>query len=122
MSLPYATYTGPKSSHDFKVDPCDPRYQNTEGRTTGASDYVLNQGHQDTDKPSDPKKADGADCLDGQTGTQQYTRLSQLRMQLVGIQDDINEYLTEKINHVKKPCNKKQEQEIKDLLDGSEEA
>ncbi|CAH02863.1 chromatin DNA-binding EKC/KEOPS complex subunit GON7 [Kluyveromyces lactis] len=118
MSLPHATYTGPKSTHEFEVDPSDPRYQTTEGRTTGASDYVLKQGHQDVDKPSDPKKVDN---VNSKTGIDQYTTLSQLRMQLTGLQDDINEYLTEKINHVKKPRNSKQEQEINDLLDGSEE-
>lgn len=116
--LPNASYTGPKASHDFKVDASNPRYLTTEGRTTGASDYVLNQGHQDLDKPSEPKKIDP-------NGTE-YTPLSMLRMHLTGIQDDINEYLTEKINHVKKPRNLKQEQEqeqeINALLDGSEDA
>lgn len=111
MTLPHATYTGPKSSHDFVVDPSEARYNTTVGETSGASDYVLKQGHQDIDQPSGPKKA-----KDGQ-----YTRLSELRMQLTGLQDDINQYLTEKICHVKKPRNARQEREINELLDGSED-
>lgn len=113
MDFPKAIYSGPDGTEEFKIDPKNPRYNTTEGVTSGASDYVLNQGHTDVDKPSDPKK-------DSQG---HYTELSKLRMHLTGLQDDINEFLTEKIGHVKKACtlNHQQEQEINDLLDGSDE-
>lgn len=120
--FPSATYSSPDvPSKTFTVDPSNPRYQTTEGKTTGPSDYVLKAGQIDRDKPSgprvDPKDADS------------FTYLSKLRMALTGLQDDINEFLTERMEIAK---NKKQrlyspskereiQSEIKDLLDGGDE-
>ena len=50
--MPSAVYISP--SHPlkkFEIEPNDPHYQTTNGRTTGPSDYVLNAGQIDRDKP-----------------------------------------------------------------------
>ncbi|AET41415.1 chromatin DNA-binding EKC/KEOPS complex subunit GON7 Ecym_8124 [Eremothecium cymbalariae DBVPG len=93
MSLPIATYSSPSGeSHTFTVDANQKRYQMTHGETTGPSAYVLKAGQVDRDCPSDPKK-------DANTGT--HTNLSRLRMQLTGLQDDINRYLTSEMELAK---------------------
>lgn len=94
MQAPSAVYTSP--SHpikNFEIDPNDPHYQTTNGRTTGPSDYVLKAGQIDRDKPSDPKM--------DTTNHGIPTYLSQLRMQLTGLQDDINEFLTKQMENAK---------------------
>lgn len=94
MQAPSAVYTSP--SHPikkFEIDPNDPHYQTTNGRTTGPSDYVLKAGQIDRDKPSDPKM--------DTTNPGIPTYLSQLRMQLTGLQDDINEFLTKQMENAK---------------------
>ncbi|CAI4043480.1 chromatin DNA-binding EKC/KEOPS complex subunit GON7 SKDI_10G0360 [Saccharomyces kudriavzevii IFO 1802] len=117
MTLPVALYSAPDGvEKNFIPTPDDPRYLTTEGRTTGPSDHVLNAGQIDRDKPSDPKyTADGS----------QLTYLSQLRTQLTGLQDDINEFLTRRMELAK---NKKKagaeekriQEEINQLLDGGD--
>lgn len=94
MQSPSAVYSSPMCpAKIFQVNPNDPHYNTTNGRTTGPSDYVLNAGQIDRDKPSDPKMDDTHPGLP--------TPLSQLRMQLTGIQDDINEFLTKQMELAK---------------------
>lgn len=94
MSRPSAVYSSPTiPTQKFEVDPTDPHYQTTNGKTTGPSAYVLNAGQIDKDKPSDPK-------MDPENpGAPTY--LSKLRMELTGIQDDINEFLTKQMEVAK---------------------
>lgn len=88
----------------------------TEGRTTGPSDHVLNAGQIDRDKPSEPERTkDGS----------QLTYLGQLRTQLTGLQDDINEFLTGRMelakNKKKAGADEKRiQEEINQLLDGGD--
>lgn len=94
MSSPSAVYSSPYIPTEiFEVDPKDPHYQTTNGKTTGPSAYVLNAGQIDKDKPSDPKM----DPKNPEVPTQ----LSKLRMELTGIQDDINEFLTKQMEVAK---------------------
>lgn len=120
MSQPFATYSSPDiPNKEFIVDTKDARYNTTNGKTTGPSTYVLNAGQVDIDKPSDPK-------ID--PTTQQPTQLSQLRMSLTGLQDDINEFLTERMEVAKNKKLKTQDtkeekriqEEINELLDGGD--
>lgn len=118
ISIVTATYSGPDvADTTFKADPSRARYKTTAGKTTGASAWVLNAGHDDIDKPSDAKKNS-----DGTT-----TYLGSLRCQLTGVQDDINDFLTKRMEQEKgkrmKPNEEKRiEEEIKELLDGGEDA
>ncbi|SCV03370.1 LANO_0G03730g1_1 [Lachancea nothofagi CBS 11611] len=116
MSLPLAVYKSPNvEEHRFQVDPSQDRYNTTNGTTTGPSAYVLEAGQIDKDKPSEPKRNEKGD----------FTYLSKLRMQLTGLQDDMNEYLTHQMELAK---NKKLKQadeqrirgEIDKLLDGGD--
>ncbi|AMD20340.1 HDL404Wp [Eremothecium sinecaudum] len=123
MSLPTAVYSSP--THDkrvFTVDPLKDRYRTTQGATTGPSSHVLQAGQIDRDCPSDPKI--------GPSG--EPTALSQLRCQLTGLQDDINEFLTEEMELVKvkklktdssdatAAKDQRFEKEIEKLLDGDD--
>ncbi|CAI1506720.1 hypothetical protein SEUBUCD646_0J00370 [Saccharomyces eubayanus] len=118
MALPMAEYSAPDGvNKSFVPIPDDPRYLTTEGRTTGPSDHVLNAGQIDRDKPSEPKRVQG--------GTQ-MTYLGQLRTQLTGLQDDINEFLTERMELAKNKKKKADadekriQEEINQLLDGGD--
>ena len=120
MSHPFAVYSSPDiTTKEFAVDIKNARYNTTNGKTTGPSAYVLNAGQVDTDKPSDPKI---------NASTQQPTHLSQLRMSLTGLQDDINEFLTERMEFAKNKKLKTQDtkeekriqEEINELLDGGD--
>lgn len=94
MISPYAVYSSPQiPQKTFEVDPQNPRYQTTNGKTTGPSDYVLNAGQIDRDKPSDPKM--------DPSNSEVPTYLSKLRMELTGVQDDINEFLTKQMEVAK---------------------
>lgn len=117
MILPGAQYSAPDGvEKSFAPISDDPRYMTTEGITTGPSDHVLNAGQIDRDKPSEPEHTE-----DGS----QLTYLSQLRTQLTGLQDDINEFLTGRMELAK---NKKKagaeekriQEEINQLLDGGD--
>ncbi|EDO18538.1 hypothetical protein Kpol_2001p43 [Vanderwaltozyma polyspora DSM 70294] len=124
MSLPKAVY----SSRDieeklFTVDPNNSRYQTTNGKTTGPSEWVLNAGQVDVDRPSDPRVKDDV--------SGELTYLSKLRTNLTGLQDDINEFLTDQMELAKKKRikNEKREMqeqekriddEINELLDGGD--
>lgn len=121
MVLPSATYSSPDlGSKFFEVDPSELRYQTTNGKTTGPSPHVLNAGQVDRDRPSDPRRS--------QSG--EYTSLGQLRAQLTGLQDDINEFLTERMELAKRKKTKLQkssaeqerriQEEISELLDGGD--
>lgn len=120
MSHPFAVYSSPDiTTKEFAVDIKNARYNTTNGKTTGPSTYVLNAGQVDTDKPSDSKI---------NASTQQPTHLSQLRMSLTGLQDDINEFLTERMEIAKNKKLKTQDtkeekriqEEINELLDGGD--
>ncbi|CCK69340.1 chromatin DNA-binding EKC/KEOPS complex subunit GON7 KNAG_0C02290 [Huiozyma naganishii CBS 8797] len=122
MDRPYAVYESPDiPSKKFTVVPGNPRYETTDGVTTRPSDHVLNAGQIDRDKPSEPKRE--AD------GSEQFTKLSQLRMNLTGLQDDINEFLTEQMDVAKAKKAKldsleqdaRIEEEINGLLDGKDD-
>ncbi|QLL30374.1 hypothetical protein HG536_0A01910 [Torulaspora globosa] len=121
MLLPTAKYCGSDAETvKFEVNPADARYQTTDGRTTGASPYVLNAGQVDRDRPSEPRRdANG-----------KITALGELRTRLTGLQDDINEFLTQRMELAKGKKPKLQgnqakqeeriENEIKELLDGGD--
>ena len=117
MKLPVAQYSAPDGVEtSFAPIRDDPRYMTTEGRTTGPSDHVLNAGQIDRDKPSEPERTkDGS----------QLTYLGQLRTQLTGLQDDINEFLTGRMelakNKKKAGADEKRiQEEINQLLDGGD--
>ena len=121
MVSPSALYTAPDVSEKrFTVDRSSEKYQTTNGRTTGPSAHVLGAGQIDVDRPSDPKF-----LSDGRTPTP----LSILRMELTGLQDDINEFLTERMELAKNKKLKTQSQadeqridkEITKLLDGGDD-
>ncbi|SCU97002.1 LADA_0H03906g1_1 [Lachancea dasiensis] len=117
MGKPLAVYNSPDvENQQFLVDLSKERYNTTNGKTTGPSAYVLEAGQIDVDKPSDPKLNEEGD----------FTYLSKLRMQLTGLQDDINEYLTHRMEQAKnKKLKQADEQRIKEeitkLLDGGDE-
>lgn len=121
MLLPSATYGSPDfGSKFFEISPSEPRYQTTDGKTTGPSPHVLNAGQVDRDRPSDPRRLKSGE----------YTPLGHLRAQLTGLQDDINEFLTEQMELAKRKKTKLQkssaeqemriQEEISKLLDGGD--
>lgn len=121
MTLPSATYTSPEiESHVFEVHPANPRYQTTDGQSTGPSPHVLNAGQIDVDKPSNPNRSENGEL----------TALGQLRCHLTGLQDDVNEFLTNQMELAKRKKAKLQnsavkederiEKEINELLDGND--
>lgn len=98
--FPTASYSSPSLSKEFTTA----HHQNhtTNGRTTGPSQFVLDAGAVDKDMPSEPKD----------------THLGRLRAQVTTLQDDLNEFLTQRMNTG--PNDKEQELEKK-LLDGADE-
>lgn len=121
MGSPIGTYCSPEiTQKKFCVDLRKSRYNTTDGTTTGASEYVLNAGQIDRDRPADPKIS---------MSTGDATTLSKLRMELTGIQDDINEFLTERMEIAKNKKlkthsiedEKRIDNEIKGLLDGGDD-
>lgn len=115
-ALPSASYSSPDLERQFTVDPSKPEYQTTDGVTTGPSPHVLNAGQIDKDKPAPPKKLENGE----------FTELGSLRAQLTGLQDDINKFLTERMELAKRKKAKLDEdkdrderinREINDLLD-----
>lgn len=121
MHSPSATYYSPDSEPvKFTIDTSNARFQTTDGKTTGASPHVLNAGQVDRDRPSEPKR--------GPTGD--FTPLGQLRMHLTGLQDDINDFLTQrmelakrkkaKIHQGSEQQEKRIQSEIDELLDGGD--
>ncbi|CEP64418.1 chromatin DNA-binding EKC/KEOPS complex subunit GON7 LALA0_S11e03664g [Lachancea lanzarotensis] len=117
MSEVSATYSSPEVEKQlFTVDSSLNRYNTTNGSTTGPSAYVLQAGQIDKDKPAEAKLNN-----DGEP-----TFLSKVRMQLTGLQDDINEYLTHRMETAKNKKLKQDDElriktEIDKLLDGGEE-
>ncbi|CAR28238.1 ZYRO0D17072p [Zygosaccharomyces rouxii] len=119
-TLPFASYSSPDLEKQFVVDPSGPQYQTTDGVTTGPSPHVLNAGQVDKDKPAPPKQMDNGE----------FTALGCLRAQLTGLQDDINKFLTDRMEHAKRKKAKLDQdkdrdnrinKEIKDLLDGGDD-
>ncbi|SCU96026.1 LAFA_0G03840g1_1 [Lachancea sp. 'fantastica'] len=117
MSEVSATYSSPEiEKRVFSVDSSQNRYNTTNGSTTGPSAYVLQAGQIDKDKPAEPKRSN-----DGE-----FTFLSKVRMQLTGLQDDINEFLTHQMETAKNKKLKQDDElriksEIDKLLDGGED-
>ncbi|CCC71967.1 hypothetical protein NCAS_0I02990 [Naumovozyma castellii] len=125
MTTPSAIYKhGDELEKHFQVDINNARYKTTNGSTTGPSEHVLNAGQIDRDRPSDPKLLDNTE-----SSSPSYTPLSLLRMQLTGLQDDINIFLTERMEVAKMKKSKlasdaeekRIEEEIKVLLDGGDD-
>ncbi|KAG7879993.1 hypothetical protein KL905_001486 [Ogataea polymorpha] len=93
--LPTAEYAGPVLKR-FEVDPSKPH--STSGRTNGPSDYVLAAGAVDRDAPTEATD----------------TRIGRLRAYLTTLQDEVNEFLTERMKT-------KGEEEGQDLVNFEEE-
>lgn len=119
-ALPFASYSSPDLEKQFAVDPSNHQYQTTDGATTGPSPHVLNAGQVDKDKPASPKKLENGE----------FTALGSLRAQLTGLQDDINKFLTDRMEHAKRKKARLEEdkerdtrinKEISDLLDGGDD-
>ncbi|GAV54233.1 hypothetical protein ZYGR_0AK07350 [Zygosaccharomyces rouxii] len=119
-ALPFARYNSPDLEKQFAVNASKHQYQTTDGVTTGPSPHVLNAGQVDKDKPAPPKKLDNGE----------FTALGSLRAQLTGLQDDINKFLTDRMEHAKRKKAKLEQdkdrdsrinKEIKDLLDGGDD-
>lgn len=104
-NLPFAEYCAPDAKKSFSVDPANPRYQTTDGSTTGPSPHVLNAGQIDRDKPAPPKT----------TSDGQFTALGNLRAQLTGLQDDINHFLTDRMEQAKRKRAKLQAEEAAEV-------
>jgi len=81
MTAPTATYTHRSLSKHFDIAQYPHTHHTTNGKTTGPSQYVVDAGCVDRDMPS----------------TGNNTQLSQLRAQLTTLQDDLNEYLTQRM-------------------------
>ncbi|CDK25440.1 unnamed protein product [Kuraishia capsulata CBS 1993] len=77
--IPYAEYSSPDLSKKLTVDAT--LTHSTNGKTTGPSDHVLGAGAVDNDKPSEAKSS----------------RLGALRGMLTTLQDDVNEFLTQRM-------------------------
>ena len=105
-----AEYVSPDQRRSFVAGP----HGTTDGVTTGPSAYVLNAGQVDRDRPAEARSVAG-----------KVTYLGQLRNQLTGLQDDINEYLTRmeaaKSKKLKTADEQRIEKEINTLLDGGDD-
>lgn len=84
----------------FTIDTSAPL--TTNGKTTGPSEFVLSRGAVDRDRPSDAKD----------------TELGLLRCHLTSLQDDINEFLTQRMKEHGDAGEKEFE---KKLLDGDDD-
>ncbi|KAH3899661.1 chromatin DNA-binding EKC/KEOPS complex subunit GON7 SCDLUD_003944 [Saccharomycodes ludwigii] len=96
--LPSAIYTAPNDNigshinHKFTIeDPNLPKYNTTNGKTSGPSEYL-------TKKAIDSSNKEDIINKDNASMPSRDSFLGELRMQLTGLQDDINEYLTERMN------------------------
>ncbi|GME81122.1 unnamed protein product [Ambrosiozyma monospora] len=79
--LPTAEYAAPDLKKSFTIDPT--QKHSTQGKTTGPSDHVLNAGAVDEDMPSAASD----------------TQMGRLREYLTTLQDDVNTFLTERMQH-----------------------
>lgn len=107
---PSAVYKTNGLQHEFTTDV--PRDElTTEGKTTGPSEFVMSKGATDRDKPSEAKDS----------------AMGLLRCQVTRLQDDINEFLTRRMQQEASSkgdgITKEQEAEEleKQLLDGADE-
>ncbi|CCH42975.1 hypothetical protein BN7_2521 [Wickerhamomyces ciferrii] len=100
MSTPSAIYSNPSTTKHFTINKTDKH--TTNGKTTGPSQFVLDAGIIDKDQPSTPNQ----------------TYLGDLRSQVTTLQDDLNEFLTERMQR-ENSIGKEEEWE-KTLLDGGE--
>lgn len=100
--IPTATYTSPSEPNTVELTPGDGPHS-TDGRTTQISDVVLKAGGEDRDRPS-PAKG---------------TPAGNLRAQLTTLQDQLNDFLTLRMQSSKKVEDDDLEKRILD--DGVEE-
>lgn len=91
--VPTAVYKAPDITEGQKFHPGEGPHT-TNGKTTQISDIVIQAGGEDRDKPSDAKD----------------TQLGQLRAKLTTLQDQLNIFLTKRMDH-----EKSRSQEEKDL-------
>lgn len=107
MTQPTATYSSPTISKEFNTADHPDSHHTTNGRTTGPSQFVLDAGAVDKDMPTEAKD----------------TYLGRLRAQVTTLQDDLNEFLTERMKAEAddKLAREKQEEFEKILLDGDDE-
>lgn len=101
---PSVTYTSPgNTTHTFTPLP-----SGTNGTTTGPSSFVLSKGAVDRDAPSEARD----------------TPLGLLRCQLTSLQDQVNEFLTARMEQEGKTQgktqDKKESEAEKQLLDGGD--
>lgn len=102
--VPVATYKSPGTPEGHAFHPGDGPHT-TNGKTTQISDIVIKAGGQDRDKPSNAED----------------TPLGQLRAKLTTLQDQINTFLTERMNNEKNRSNEENELERKLLDEGVDE-
>lgn len=100
--IPVAKYTAPDLPNELEITPGDGPHT-TNGRTTQISDIVIKAGGEDRDRPS--PASDG--------------RLGQLRGRLTSLQDNINTFLTKRMEQAKEDSSKDIERRILD--DGVDE-
>lgn len=96
--LPTAIYTAPGIERTFETGEGP---HSTNGKTTQISDIVLKAGGEDRDRPTEAKD----------------TPLGDLRARLTTIQDDVNEFLTQRM----KSKTEEEEEMERRILDGEED-
>lgn len=102
--VPTAIYEAPDISEGKRFHPGEGPHT-TNGKTTQISEVVINAGGEDRDKPSDAKD----------------TNLGQLRAKLTTLQDQINIFLTKRMENEKNRTQEEKDLETKMLDEGVEE-
>ena len=107
MSDPSASYQSPSISRQFHTAKDHPtQFQHsTNGRTTGPSQFVLEAGAIDRDMPSPGSNSP----------------MGTLRAKVTTLQDDINDFLTERMGVETMEKRGKEEEYEKKLLDGADD-
>lgn len=104
--LPSAVYSAPDVTKNFKVDPSKPHSVN--GKTTGPSDYLIqvtDGTYNDKDKPSENKD----------------TRIGRLRTYITDLNDQVNVFLTERLEKEKLERKRQKKLEKAEKAKGSKE-
>ncbi|CUM62510.1 uncharacterized protein PRCAT00000061001 [Priceomyces carsonii] len=83
--VPTATYFAPDISESVNFSPGDGPHS-TDGKTTQLSEFVINAGGEDRDKPSEASNS----------------ALGQLRAKLTSVQDKVNFFLTQRMQSEKR--------------------
>lgn len=103
--VPTAIYDAPDISERKEFHPGEGPHT-TNGKTTQISDIVIKAGGEDRDKPSDAKD----------------TKLGQLRAKLTTIQDQLNVFLTKRMEHEKSRSQEEKDLERQVLDDGVDDS